>query len=29
MSEGRITKVLSDRSEFNSDAILNYAIGGN
>ena len=29
MSEGRITKVLSNRSEFNSDAILNYAIGGN
>ncbi len=29
MSEGRVTKVLSDRSEFDSDAILNYAIGGN
>ena len=29
MSEGRVTKVLSNRSEFDSDAILNYAIGGN
>ncbi len=29
MSEGRITKVLEDRDEFDSDAILNYAIGGN
>ena len=26
MSEGRITKVLSDRKDFDSDAILNYAI---
>ncbi len=29
MSEGRITGILTDRSEFDSDAILNYAIGGN
>ena len=29
MSEGRITKELTDREAFDSDAILNYAIGGN
>ncbi len=29
MSEGKITKVLDNRDEFDSDAILNYAIGGN
>lgn len=28
MSEGRITKELTDREAFDSDAILNYAIGG-
>ncbi|MDO4977275.1 MAG: sugar ABC transporter ATP-binding protein [Eubacteriales bacterium] len=28
MSEGRITKVLENREEFDQDAILNYAIGG-
>lgn len=29
MSEGRITKELTDREKFDSDEILNYAIGGN
>ena len=29
MSEGKITAELSDRDAFDSDAILNYAIGGN
>ena len=29
MSEGRITKELTDRAAFDSDVILNYAIGGN
>ena len=29
MSEGRITKELTDREAFHSDEILNYAIGGN
>lgn len=29
MSEGRITAELTDREAFDSDAILNYAIGGN
>lgn len=29
MSEGRVTAVLDDRETFDSDAILNYAIGGN
>lgn len=29
MSEGRITKILDDRDKFDSDQILNYAIGGN
>ena len=29
MSEGRITRELTDRGAFDSDEILNYAIGGN
>lgn len=29
MSEGRITAELKDREDFDSEAILNYAIGGN
>ncbi|EOS22777.1 hypothetical protein C806_03390 [Lachnospiraceae bacterium 3-1] len=29
MSEGKITKALTDREAFHSDEILNYAIGGN
>lgn len=29
MSEGRITAEMTDRNEFNSDTILDYAIGGN
>lgn len=29
MSEGKITKIFEDRDTFDSDAILNYAIGGN
>ena len=29
MSEGRITAELTVREEYNSDTILDYAIGGN
>ena len=29
MSEGRITKIIDDIASYDSDAILNYAIGGN
>jgi ribose transport system ATP-binding protein len=29
MSEGRITKIIDDVASHDSDAILNYAIGGN
>lgn len=29
MSEGKVTKIFDNREEFDSDKILNYAIGGN